>query len=1227
MAGFSASMLRAERELRLRGAVRYAVGTEYELAPEDFVSVNISEGIDTGILPGAVLSAACTIVMNNEDGRFGTGGARRGHAEMKGAEIELRIEVKNNAGEWLFGPMGVYYVDEARGEVNSPAVTLECHDGIYHRTGVKFEDTLSYPCRVKDVFTAAAAQAGFSHDGSGIDDGLVLDVKPRWDDDATVRDVLGYAAALAGGCVMADRWGYLALRKLAGERTAYSIYPETYMARSFREGHFGPVNRLKICTVNGPEDGDSEAETMEFAADVGYGECALEVLTNPLFVTGAAGARKLGESMMEAVGGLEYARCVFSWRGDPDIMPGRYIRLVGVDGGETFCTVSRQTLVFDGGFHAECVCGVPGDGEIKRNALGWSGKMSAGDIVGTVSGANIAADSITARKIAAGAVNADKIAAGAVTAEKIDAGAINAKHIAAGAVTAEKVDAEAISAKHIAAGAVTADKVDAGAITSEKIDAGAITTKHIAAGTVTAESGIIANGAIGTAQIADGSITSAKVVDLSADVIKTGTLSAERLLLVGDDSVIYKINAASSGLSLTELSEDQYKHYINGTVIVAKSITAAQIAAQTITGNEILAGSITAKEIDVSDLFASQATINALNAMDISGNTYLKLMVDNVQVGGTNMLSSRQGAVSVRGGYIDYGWGISAHCQSGVGIGISPDTTGLNYMGAYYEETMALSPGEYMLSFWCWTADADVQPVIRCNLFKNGSIDQYFGDVEVPAANPRRFEVPVTVDFTDSVHLRLYTWTKFTTGRLYISDVKFEKGTRATAWSPYPEEFRAGSNVLITKDEVRISTPEFNVDIVDEDGETNMLSIDENGAHMQSLTAPDVTPRYAGGVVIYVNPAATAAQMESGSYYRSLADALAALSNRHLDTDVTVSIAAGMVEYGTATLTGTAGPGKITIAGRSASPAKIVGGIYMYFVNARVTIQYVNIDTTAIALQADGCMYVNASNCVFTGPGVTVTNTMAVRASLGAMVSVTNCQMYDCYRSVYGHMGGQVSATNCKGNCRAAANNSVVYISGTASCDLDSWTAGEYAGKVFTSSVTVDHGTATVPEAAPTTVEVAASATRSYTDAWRQGDTEIRQGYYSGMGEWAGCMWFATDSFAGKTIKNASITMTRKNGSGKGSAVRLTLYGITVASASGNPLTNAVSYGVIGTIDNGETKTFTLPTAAAQALANGSIKGFMLYAGDGRVMSGKSYSTNYCKIISGGNGPKLNVMY
>ena len=118
-------------------------------------------------------------------------------------------------------------------------------------------------------------------------------------------------------------------------------------------------------------------------------------------------------------------------------------------------------------------------------------------------------------------------------------------------------------------------------------------------------------------------------VQIVADVITAGTLSVERLIITGEDSIVYEINVSSSGLTATELTDEIYQEYLNGTVIVAQSITATQIAAGTITSNEIASntitasniasgtitatelasGSVTAEKISVSDLYALGATI------------------------------------------------------------------------------------------------------------------------------------------------------------------------------------------------------------------------------------------------------------------------------------------------------------------------------------------------------------------------------------------------------------------------------------------------------------------------------------------------------------------------------------------------------------------------------------------------------------------------------------------
>ena len=249
---------------------------------------------------------------------------------------------------------------------------------------------------------------------------------------------------------------------------------------------------------------------------------------------------------------------------------------------------------------------------------------------GCVSTRVIEAYAITADKIGAGEITTEKLAAKSVTADKlqtdlvisdfIEAGSITTDMLAAGAVTADKLDANAISADFIESGSITADKLAAGVLSADLIGAHSITADKIATGTITAESGIIANGAIGTTQIADGSITSAKIVNLSADVITSGTLSTERLLIKGTDGVIYEINAQSSGLTAAELTKEQYKNQLNGTVIVAESITADQLAANAITANKILSGAITTDKLAANAVTADKIKAGAITTAKVSSD-------------------------------------------------------------------------------------------------------------------------------------------------------------------------------------------------------------------------------------------------------------------------------------------------------------------------------------------------------------------------------------------------------------------------------------------------------------------------------------------------------------------------------------------------------------------------------------------------------------------------------
>ena len=94
---------------------------------------------------------------------------------------------------------------------------------------------------------------------------------------------------------------------------------------------------------------------------------------------------------------------------------------------------------------------------------------------GAITAASIAADAITAAKIADGAIDAATFAAGAITATAIADGAIDAATFAAGAITATVIADGAIDAATFAAGAINAAAIATDAIDADALAADAVT--------------------------------------------------------------------------------------------------------------------------------------------------------------------------------------------------------------------------------------------------------------------------------------------------------------------------------------------------------------------------------------------------------------------------------------------------------------------------------------------------------------------------------------------------------------------------------------------------------------------------------------------------------------------------------------------------------------------------------------------------------------------------------
>lgn len=846
--------------------------------------------------------------------------------------------------------------------------------------------------------------------------------------------------------------------------------------------------------------------------------------------------------------------------------------------------------------------GAVGSGAIADGAI-IARTISAGAILADA----IAANAVIANAIAAGAVTTEKLAAGAVTAETIDAGAVTTEKLAAKAVTTDKLAAESVTADNIKAGAVKTTHLDAEAVTADKIKAGSITADRMKAKTITAESGILADGVVGTAQIADGSITSAKIVSLNADVITAGTLSVKRLILVGEDGLIYNINAAASGLTAEELTDEKYQNQINGTVIVAKSITAAQIAAESITGNEILAGSITAGNIDVAGLFADEATIAAINAMDISSNSYLKLMVetavDDVQVGGRNYVLGTGDAYVAESDGSARTWLFPWKCASA------------DIAHSLYGKTITIS---FDYDQAITSGDFRIQVQTTWNQIKEftagtATAQHFEGTFTLPV--PAAFEDGKDIIYIDG------TWN----GSVTFRNLKLEIGNKATDWTPAPEDgyktsyieirddhvdIGTGGTFRVNSGDVDISTSKFSVSITDEaGGEDELLTIDATGVRAANLSAPNVAMRYDGPWQIIVNSGATSAQVESGSYVRSVQEAFDRLNDRFLPYYAEVKLETDT--YENVSIHGIyAGPGDLQIVGQGHT---VYGKIVLQNVNANVTISNLK------ACSANGtvwgihnCRYISMQGCIAEGYSTAMTG---YNIDQGSIVTIGSCEVYNCVTGVDAGWGTNIDIAVMKGTTTQYAYK----VFGTRITNSGSRPSGDWTGMNFMAApgdlltVPIDAGSGVV---VPTTGSATfnPSATGTYTNHWLNLDSDIRQGYTKSNGRIKGGIFYAVSGVSG-TVKSAILKLTRLKNYGKGAPVQVKVYGTTSADKSGNPALSTEGY-VLGNVDEGQTSDFALPEALATGIGNGTYKGIILYADDTSVMGKKDYSTNYARFAA-----------
>lgn len=521
-------------------------------------------------------------------------------------------------------------------------LTFKAYDRMVSRLWKAYYPTVSkYPADGKEILANISKQCGIAIANlSSLPDGITVGWGTAYNEDGsvmkvppftacTIREALSYLAQMYGAFATINRNGEIEFRWYAA--TSYEVPAN----RSFNDIVCAEqVYKLQgiSCTVN---------DKTIMAGTVSSIQIENSYMTQNIL-----------NSVYKKIGGFSFLPTTFSFLGDPRLDLGDIITVYRRDGTAIKVPVMSITFDFDGGLSTEV------------GSYGSDVEEGEDQVKGPTTKAldRVYTDLFLVRQVVADKVSVNYLEANYATITELDAVSARIDKIVTSEVTVEYLEANYAKMKDVEANFATIDlaNVKDASIKSAMIDAGAVKT----------------------VQIADGSITDAKIVELTANKITAGTLSVERLELVGStSSIVYALNNSGELVSenVNTLDGDVLTdRTITADKLVANSITANEIASKTITANEILAntitsaelaagsvtadilaaGSVTAEKISVTDLSALNATIGGFtigNKYLANGTTTLGTTEKSVYVGldgiscGKNFIAKADGTVRIQG--------------------------------------------------------------------------------------------------------------------------------------------------------------------------------------------------------------------------------------------------------------------------------------------------------------------------------------------------------------------------------------------------------------------------------------------------------------------------------------------------------------------------------------------------------------------------------------------------
>lgn len=710
-------------------------------------------------------------------------------------------------------------------------------------------------------------------------------------------------------------------------------------------------------------------------------------------------------------------------------------------------------------------------------------------------------------------------------------------------------------------------------------------------------------GSVSGTKIISGSMSGDKLRSLSVAYAKLSRAAVEQLSTDALTAEVAHINDLTAETINTDSLTASWAHLFT---LIADAIDAGTVTADTVTAAmaKINTASIAKADIDfaqVKQLKTGTAVADQLITHDATADRYY---IDKLQVRALQVLEQTVGSLTVKASDGSY-YRLDIDPAAGTVV-----PTQVTVTDAEAASGITGDSSRCVIETDLTAADLSATNVKAINAL----IDKLTaGRIDVDELFARE----ATIGALNSYLVKAETITALE-GQLDVWAA--EKIRLAVTGDLTPNSVNIGSSITMDADHTEISTPYMDINVSGTDGD---MHIDEDGisakiANFDSLNCDEVVKYYTG---------ATSITVAAGADLSAITEQF---RNRMLKSNVTITLAGDVT--GRVVLAGICGRGNIIInaAGHTLSGCIIAINNAVGIEINSLTISHTATDRQCVNLEK--CTYVKLYKCILNANS-TPSNAQGIRATYTGLF-VQNCEFYNIPDSAMAFSyGTDALVIGCKGAATYFLWTDGCVARFTTSRPSGKWAAGNpsFLSPTDPSTLTIDTGSATPAEDPVTTATYTASVTGTYYPSghWIN-DNVIRQGYEgstNGRKDY-GCMWFSgASALSGKTIKSATLTLKRISGKGRSSAVTVKLWSTTVTGKSGTmPASTMTSLGELGTIGNGETVTYSIPTSCIAGLASGG--GLVLYTEETACKTGKSYSEHYAHFEgTNGSAPVLTVTY